>query len=214
MNSFASISHLDRKITNTTSGVTSAYNAGTHTTTWTLPYSVNTDQTTQGHLTIARTDTSVWFEDSAQAVNAGLTVTRPAANQIAVTSVALGNLTAIPVVIGVIYTSSFQLSTIYQRNEKGGVEQRGRLRQGYLNMSTEPMTNATCTVTPQGRSPYTYVFYDPTAQNDAEEIKPWRIPVQCRNEDSTIAFSDSTPGSFRFILYDWEGYLTLRSRGV
>ena len=209
-NSFASISHLDRKVTNTTPGVTSAF--GGSTTVFTLPYNVNVDQTTQGHLTIARTDTNVWFEDMAQAVNAGVSVTRGSSNTLSVTGA--GDLTAVPIVIGIIYTSSFALSTIYQRNQQGGAEQRGRLRLGYLNVSYAPMTNVTVTVTPQGRSPYQYVFYDPTAQNDAPENYPWHVPLQCRNEDSTIAFSDSTPGSFRIVMLDWEATLSLRSRAV
>lgn len=209
-NSYASISHVDRQITNLTTGVTSAYSAPT--TTWTIPYTVNTDQVTQGHLTISRTDTATWFEDAAQAVNAGVTVTRPANNKIAVSGA--GNLTAVPVLIGVLFNASWELSTIYERDQNKQAEQRGRLRLGYFHFAYEPMTNLTATVTPQGRSPYVYVFYDPTAGAGMDEVKPFTIPIQARNEDSTIVFSDSTPGSFRIVSYDWEGTLTMRARGV
>lgn len=210
-NSFASISHLDRKVT---SGLTPSYNGGSDTTTWNLPYSVNTNQTTQGHLTICRTDTNVWFEDSSQAVNSGVTVTRPTATSIAVTGLG-SSLAAVPVAIGVLYTASFQLSTIYQRNEKGGAEQRGRLRLGYAEVSYEPMTNVTTSVQPQGFATSTpYVFNDPTAQAGQFETMPFRFPIYARNEDTIVAFTDSTPGSFRIVMLDWEGTLTLRSRGV
>ena len=209
VNNFAAIAHLDRKLT---SGLSPTYNASTSTTTFFLPYTVNVDQKTQGHLTIARTDLNIWFEDTTQASNGSIVVTRPTPSSIAVTGA--GNLIPIPVVVGVLYTSSFQLSTIYERNEKGGVEQRGRLRLGYMEFSYEPMTNMSVVVTPQGRAPYTYTFNDPTAQGDMLEVKPFKFPIQARNEDTTILITDSTPGSFRPVVLDWEATLTIRARGV
>ena len=212
-NSVASCTHLDRQITNRTAGVSLSYDSGTDTNTYTLPYSINTNNTTDGYLTIAITGSYRWLEDPNQVANANIVVSRPQANQIAV----VGNqrtLATTPVLIGVLYLSSYELSTIYQRNQKAGVEQRGRLRIGYVNISYLPMTDLTVTVTPQGRDPYTYTFYDPTAQQDNPEIQPFRFPVQCRNEDSTIVFSTFTPGSFRLAMLDWEGQLTVRSRPV
>lgn len=210
-NSYAAVSHLDRKVT---SGLTPSYDSGTDTTTWNLPYSVNTNQTAQGHLTIARTDTSVWFEDSTQVANMGVTVSRPSATSIAVAGLGV-SLASVPVVIGVLFTASFELSTIYQRNEKGGVEQRGRLRLGYLEMSYGPTTNVTLEVTPQGSaSPTSTVFNDPTAQAGQPETMPFRVPIYARNEDTSIVFTDSTPGSFQIVMVDWEATLTMRSKGV
>jgi hypothetical protein len=108
----------------------------------------------------------------------------------------------------------FELSTLYQRNEKGGVEQRGRYQQKYMNVSYEPMTNLSVTVTPQGRPGITYTFNDPTAQGDQEANYPWRFPLLCRNENSVISFFDDTPGSFRVIMLDWEMDLSIRSKPV
>ncbi len=212
MNNNASIAHLDRQITNTTPGVTASYSAPT--TTWTLPYSLATDGS-QGTLTVCRSDTNTWFGDALQTVNTGVTVTRPAANQIAVSGA--GNLTAVPVLIGVLYPMTWELSTIYFRNQKGGVDQRGRLRLGYIEFSYEPMTDMTITVVPQGRSPgYSYVFHDPTAQQFQApadlEIMPFRVPVQCRNEDATITVTNNTPGSTRLVGFDYEAMLVVRSR--
>lgn len=211
-NAYASIAHLDRQVTNTSSGVTSSYDSGTGTTTWTIPYNVPTDQMTGGQLTIGRSDTNVWLQDSKQAVNSGVTVTRPATNQIAVTG--LGDMTAVAVLIGLLYNASYELSTIYMRNQRGGAETRGRTRLGYLSITYAPMTDMTVMFTPQGRPPYTYVFYDPTAQNDNPEIFPYRVPLQGRNEDALIVVSNNTPGSTRMVNFDWEGDLTIRSRGV
>lgn len=211
MNNAASISHLDRQVTNSTPGVSASF--GGSTTTWTIPYSVATDGS-QGTLTICRSDTNTWFGDALQPVNSGVAVTRPASNQIAVTGA--GNLTAVPVLIGLLYPMTWELSTIYFRNQKGGADQRGRLRLGYIEFSYEPMTDVTITVTPQGRSPYSYVFHDPTAQQFQApadlEIAPFRVPVQCRNEDATIVLSNNTPGSTRIVAWDWEGMLVVRSR--
>jgi hypothetical protein len=210
-NSNASIAHLDRQVTNTTPGVTSDYSNPT--TTWTLPYSVAPDGS-QGVLTICRTDTNVWFGDALQPVNAGVTITRPAANQIAVSGA--GDLTAVAVLIGLLYPMTWELSTIYFRNQKGGVDQRGRLRLGYIEFSYEPTTDFTVVVTPQGRSSYSYVFHDPTAQQFQApadlEIMPFRVPIQCRNEDATIQIQNNTPGSTRLVGFDWEAMLVVRSR--
>ena len=119
------------------------------------------------------------------------------------------------ILIGVLFTASFELSTIYQRNEKGGVEQRGRLRLGYLEMSYGPTTNVTLEVTPQGSaSPTSTVFNDPTAQAGQPETMPFRVPIYARNEDTSIVFTDSTPGSFQIVMVDWEATLTMRSKGV
>ena len=228
--SLAAVTHLDRQFHLAASSGSVAYD-GAFTTTWTLPYSINTDQATQGHVTVCIYDTTtpffMWVEDAGQValstatfpLGTTFTLSRPLATTVAVTlgGVAVSgscSLVAAPVIIGVGYSASFELSTIYQRNEKGGAEQRGRLRMGYMEFSYSPMTNVTATVTPQGRAPYTYTFYDPTAQADAPEIVPFRFPVQGRNEDLTIVFSDASPGSFNFSLIDWEATLTMRSRGV
>lgn len=194
---------MDRGVTNVTSGVSSVFGGGV--TTWTLPYSITTDQVTDGYLAIARTDTNVWLNPVGGLP--GVVVTRPAANQIAVSG--LGNLTTVPVLIGVLYNMTYQLSTIYLRNQKGGVEQRGRLRLGYVNISHAPMTDMSVIVTPQGRGSYTYVFSDPTAD---VEVSPFRVPIQGRNEDLTIVIQNNTPGSTRLEAIDWEGEYVVRSR--
>jgi hypothetical protein len=210
-NNAAAVAHLDRQVTDSTSGVSSAYSSPT--TTWTIPYSVATDQATDGYLAICRTDTNVWLNPVVPPLP-GVTVTRPASNQIAVAG--LGNLTSVPILIGLLYSMSYELSTIYFRNQKGGADQRGRLRLGYLNISYEPMTDMTVIVTPQGRSSYSYVFNDPTAQQSDSpgdlEIAPFRVPIQCRNEDATIVISNNTPGSTRLVAFDWEGMFVVRSR--
>lgn len=209
-NSAIAVSHLDRGVTNTTTGVSSAYSNPT--TTWTFPYNVATNQSTDGYLAICRTDTNVWLNPAAGL--AGVTVTRPATNQIAVAG--LGNLTSVPAFIGVLYNMTYELSTIYFRNQKGGVDQRGRLRLGFMNISYDPTTDFTVTVTPQGRSAYDYTFSDPTAQQSNTpgdlEIAPFRVPIQCRNEDATITITNNTPGGTRLIAFDWEGMYVIRSR--
>jgi hypothetical protein len=225
--STAAVSHLDRQFF--AAANTASYD-GVFTTTWTLPYSVATNGT-QGHLTIAIYNDPIignmWYEDPGQIALSPFatigavtfTVIRNSPTTISVVAggpfvSGLASLVGYSVIIGVVYPSSFELSTLYQRNEKGGAEQRGRLRMGYMEFSYSPMTNVTLTITPQGRSPYTYTFYDPTAQAGAAETMPFRVPVQGRNEDLSIVFSDSTPGSFNFSLIDWEATLTMRSRGL
>lgn len=203
MNSFAAVAHMDRGVTDDTTGVSSVFGGGT--TTWTFPYSIATNQSTDGYLAIARTDTNIWLNPVGGIP--GVVVTRPNTNQIAVSG--LGDLTGTPVLIGVLYNMTYELSTLYLRNQKGGVEQRGRLRVGYLNISHAPMTDMSVVVTPQGRGSYTYVFSDPTAD---VEISPFRVPIQGRNEDLTIVITNDTPGSTRLEAMDWEGEYVVRSR--
>lgn len=185
------ITHMDRRLTDQSSGVSVAFGSGI--TTITIPYAVPTDGS-KGVIALARSDT-----------NARLVVaSRPSTT----TLTYAGNLTGVPLLIGLIYPYHYRLSRQYLRGEKGGTEQRGRLQIRYLNLDLAHTTDATVLVTADGRSGVSYVYSDPTAAEDAL----WRVPIMSRNTTVTIDILDSTPGALRIAAWDWEGEFTLRSR--
>jgi hypothetical protein len=106
--------NLDRRLS-----LTGSYNAGTDTTTWTLPYS----------------DASVDLQvvlGSGFGVRSGtiLTTTRPLATTIA----SLGNYSAATVFIGKPYTMTYRLSPIYYRDEKKAAIVQNNLKMKYIEI--------------------------------------------------------------------------------
>jgi hypothetical protein len=183
--------NLDLLVTDSTPGVTVVYSGG-HTT-WTLPYEVNVDQSTDGELSVYRTDTYV-----------KQTVVRPAANQIRVEN---ANLSAVAVRIGVLYTTSIQLSKLYRRNDDGSADKTGRLQCRYIDFHYHDTTDFRVKVTPAGRSTYTY----PLAQQSPDD-GDLRVPVMTRADTATIVIEQVTAGGMRLSGFDWEGFYHRRNR--
>src|ERR1043166_2369017 len=130
--------YLDRRVSNTTPGVSAAYNAGTNTTTWTLPFNVATNGS-EGVLQVVKRGTTITL----------LTSTRPAANQIAVTG--QGDLTAASVYIGVQYEFRYKFSRLYFRNRDEEPETLGWLTLRYVDVLYHDTTDFNVVITLDGR---------------------------------------------------------------
>ncbi len=187
------VAFLDRRVRETSPGVTVAYNAGTDTTTWTLPYSVAVDGS-EGTLVVGRIGTG-----------APLVATRPSATTIAVAG---ENLSVVPVFIGVLYKFYHELSPVYLRDSEGRAKQ-GRLTVRTLTVRIIRTSDLTITVTPYGRTSYNYALNGATPDDGN-----FRVPVYCRNEAATIALWDETSGGCRISGVMWEGTYHSRSRSV
>lgn len=188
--------YLDRRVTDQTTGVSAAYSVGTDTTTWTLPFEVDTDGSEGTLMVVRRSPLSV------------LATSRPAANQIAVTG--QGDLSAASVFIGVDYEFRYELSRLFYRRD-GIPETRGRTIIRYLDVLYHDTTGFDVEVTLQGRDPYTYTF---DQEDGLPDSGTFRVPIQSRNLHTTIELVNSSPGVCAFAGLDWEGDHSQRSRRV
>lgn len=108
-------------------------------------------------------------------------------------------------------TVTWQLSRIFVRAQ-GDVALtpiRSRLQLRYASFNYHDATDFTVTVTPQGRSPVTYVFHSDTAAEGA-----FQVPIQSNAATVTIVVTNATTGGCAFSGIDWEGQYTARAKGV
>lgn len=196
-----SIAYLDRRVHSelTASGWVVAgniidYNEGTGTTTWTLPYAVATDGS-EGTVMVGRRSNGVLY-----------TVTRPTPTTVAVTG--QGDLSSVPVYIGVRYTFRYKPTTLYLRAQNGIPETAGRLQIRYLDLFYKHTTDFTLTVAPTGRPSVDYIVDNGLTPTAAV----LHVPVLCQNEEVELTITNTTPGPCALAELDWEGYVTTRSR--
>lgn len=189
-----SVRYLDRRLTETSTGVSSNYDSGADKTTWTVPYEVATDGS-EGDLVVVRRDGSPEV----------YSVTRPAVNKVAVSG--KGDLTGVQVYIGVKYTFEYDPTPIFLRDRQGRVDDRGRLQLRYVDLRYHKTTDLEVTVSSTGRSDQVY-----TVDVDSPEEGSLRIPVAARNTYTSFVFKNDTPGGCAISRLTWEGDLTTRSR--
>jgi hypothetical protein len=184
--------YLDRIVTASTLGVSATFSAGV--TTWTLPYSVAGDGS-EGVLVVIDGTTG-----------AVLPSARPALNQISVSGV---NRVGAPIFIGLQYTTSYTLSTIFIRKEDGNgkPDHRGRLQVRYVFLQYEDSTDFTATVSAPGKTTRTYTFSSSTPKSGK-----FLIPIMEHNVDVTVTLSCTNGGAFGWSGYEWEGTLFARAR--
>lgn len=185
--------HLDRRLTDQSTGVSSSYDSGTDTTTWTLPYDIATDGSEGSVAVVSRVDGTRY------------TVTRPSASEVAVAG--QGDLTSTSVYIGVQYTQKVVPSQIYLRGDGREPETKGRLRLGYVDIGYEKTTDLKVTVSSPGRDAVEY-----TVDDSSPTTGVLRVYVGTRNEYVTITIENDTPGGSGISYIEWEGERTVRSR--
>jgi hypothetical protein len=159
-------------------------------TTWTLPFE-------QTGVQVRRRDTG-----------ALIATTQPDAVTVTTTGAA-GDLTALDVVIGVPFQFRYEPTRIYPRKQREGREvadTNGRLRLSYLTVFSEGGADFTVSITPQGRSAYTYT--------NAAGLTQFRVPVQTRNDEASIVITHDDPTPCCLTALEWEGKFSARSRGI
>lgn len=192
------LQYLDRRVDQTTTGVSSAYSAGPDTTTWTIPFNVATNGT-EGTLVVVNRGTGLV-----------LVTSRPAANQIRTTG--QGNLTAASVYIGVLYEFRYKLSRLYFRPKDEVPETRGRLTLRRLDVLYHDTTDFDVVVTLVARNPITYSTKLAALALPASGTT--KVPIQSKNENATIELVNFTPGVCAISSLDWEGDFSMRDRRV
>jgi hypothetical protein len=178
--------HLDRRLEGTSPGVSVTYPSVGSSTLWTLPYAVAIDGS-QGELVVVRQDTGETLQ-----------TTRPTADTVR----AVGDFSATPVWIGVIYEFLYRPTRIFLRDQQGQPELYGRLQLRYLDLLIPDTSGLDVTVIRAGRPNQTQRVSGPRA----------RVPILAQNEQVTLEFSDRSPGAVRLVGLDWEGFTTQRAR--
>lgn len=180
--------HLDRQIASSATGVVAAV-AGSETK-WTLPF--------------AQASGLVVYNPATDAL---IPTTQLSPTEVQTTGSA-GDLTALPVVIGVQYEYRYELSRLFQRQEAAAgrevVDTNGRLRLGYLTLYGSGVY--TVTVTAEGRTPIAYA--------NTNGDSPYRVPIQTRNDEATIVITDNGPNTTKLTSIEWEGKRSARNRRV
>lgn len=121
-----------------------------------------------------------------------------------------GNLLATELVMGHGYEFRFEFSPVFMRDpETRRPYPSGRLNLRYGSLHFHDSTDFTLTVTPQGRTPYTY-----THTSDTPEEGTVRFPIQARAEDTKLVLTNDTPGGCAFSTLDWEGLFYSRSKRI
>ena len=197
--------HLDRRVTDATTGVSSTYDASANTTTFTLPYKLNTAATMQ----VVTRKTS-----GANAGQSLTVVSTDATNRRVVVS---GNHTGTAVFIGEKYTMKYEFSELHlQRNKNTYAAEpitaaSHRVRYGRVNYGQTSFFKVT--VTPKGGTSSTYVFNgnllnEPETQLGSVALYDghFQFPVLADHDRVTIELENDSPLPSRFLSCEWESF--------
>jgi hypothetical protein len=191
---------LDRRVL-----LTGSYNAGTNTTTWTLPYSEGAPGVTYQAVL-----------GSGYAIQKGRLLALTLATATTVTCP--GNFSAAPVYIGRRYTLRHRLSQLLIRDQNGSVFVSAKtvVRMIHLNVGTSGYVKTT--VTANGRDPvavsWTGQEINVTPVNalalSSGIVGPYSVGAP--PDEVTIEFTNDTPFPSRLLSMDWESTFYKRAR--
>lgn len=190
--------HLDRRVT-----LTGSYDAGTDTTTWTLPYP-------------EEGDVSAVF-GSAFGTRAGAkltTATRPSANTVA----ARGNLTAGPMIIGRPFTRRYRFSRFFVRDGNNAAITSGKLKLRRMQLAFTKTGYFRVEVTPFARSTNVYHFTGRTLGELGSVVGgpqlregTFRFPVQTDAKNAVIEIVNDSHLPCRIQSAEWDAEFILQA---
>jgi len=198
------LTYLDRKIQDDSTGVSSAYNAGTNKTTFTIPYTITNTMKVVGRVGGSNT--------------AGQEIA--IVSQTGTSIIVSGDLTSSNLWIGEQYEFSFQFSQQFiQIADSGGSRisvREGRLQIRNWNVSYNDTGYFTTEVVPVGRSTSTTSFTGTTTGTGALGIVnlsdgDYTFAVQSENDKLTITLKNNSHLPSNFINANWQGYYVTAS---
>ena len=200
-NSAQYLTHLDRKISNSTTGVSESYNSGTNQTTITIPYARDNPMKVVG----ASTASNVSGQEIATVSQSGTSI------------VVSGDITSFDYFIGEQYTFTYTFSQQYMAlGDQFASGSRTRVKQGRLQIRNWTVSyNDTAffvaTVTPQARSTSTTTFTGTIVGTGLAgtvnlEDGSFTFAVQSRNEGLVIGLTNDSHLPSNFVNAEWEGY--------
>ena len=195
------LTHLDRKITNTTTGVSESYNAGTNQTTITIPYTIDNTMKLVGASTAANT------------AGTDITLVSSAGTSIVVS----GDITAYDYFIGEQYTFTYTFSQQYMAlGDQYAEGSRTRIKDGRLQIrnwtvSYNDTSYFQTSVKPDARDEATSTFTGTVVGTGLAgrvnlEDGDFTFAVQSRNEGLVISLTNNSHLPSNFVNAEWQGY--------
>ena len=202
---------LDRKITE--AGLTRTFNAALDQTTITLPYTISAanddlEVTSRANIALNSTSGRVY----------------PKVSQTATTVVIKGNVTSVPLWIGINYSLFYKFSKPMIRTGSGSGNSRVALTDGRFQLKTGSITfNKSLyfrvEVTPEYRSTYKYSYTGPRIGTGGNLINSltlqngtFRFPIMSKNEGLSVAIVNDSPFPSSLMTTDWEGFYVTRAQ--
>ncbi len=195
------LTHLDRKITNATTGVSESYNAGTDQTTITIPYTIDNTMKLVGASTASNT--------------AGRAITLVSATGTSI--VVSGDITAYDYFMGEQYTFTYTFSQQYMAlGEQYASGSRTRIKDGRLQIrnwtvSYNDTSYFQTSVTPKARDTETSTFTGTVVGSGLAgrvnlEDGDFEFAVLSRNEGLVVALTNDSHLPSNFVNAEWQGY--------
>ena len=195
------LTHLDRKVSNSTTGVSESYNSGTNQTTITLPYTIDNTMKVVG----ASTASNVSGQEIATVSQSGTSI------------VVSGDITSFDYFIGEQYVFTYTFSQQYMAlGDAFASGSRTRVRQGRLQIRNWTVSyNDTAyfqaTVTPVARTASSTTFTGTIVGTGLAgtvnlEDGSFTFAVQSRNEGLSISLTNNSHLPSNFVNAEWEGY--------
>ena len=203
------LTHLDRKVNESTSGLSKSYSAGTGNTTITLPY------------TIDNTMEMVTRKVSGSSTIAGQKITIASQTDGGNTIVVSGDYSAEKFFIGEAYTFVYQFSQQYLQTQQNTSGSRSAIKDGRLQIRNWTVSfNDTgffqTSVIPKGRSESTTTFTgaivsSATVNGVNLEDGDYTFAVQSRNDQLTVKLTNNSHLPSNFINAEWQAYYNTTS---
>ena len=195
------LTHLDRKITNASSGVSESYNPGTDQTTITIPYTIDNTMKLVGASTAANT------------AGTDITLVSSAGTSIVVS----GDITAYDYFIGEQYTFTYTFSQQYMAlGDQYAEGSRTRIKDGRLQIrnwtvSYNDTSYFQTSVKPDARDEATSTFTGTVVGTGLAgrvnlEDGDFTFAVQSRNEGLVISLTNNSHLPSNFVNAEWQGY--------
>jgi hypothetical protein len=186
------VSHLDRRLTESGTGV---YNAGTNLTTWTLPYAVATNGSQGSVVVVSRSTYEI--------LGSG----RPSTTSVT----AVGDHNNDDVYIGILYSFDYTFSRLYKRDDEGLAETDGRTKMSYFTLFYHDSWDFYVNVTVTDRD-FSSRFFQ-TEEAGEQESGSLRFSVMAPTEQVTLQLASDGPNACRFSGAEWEGtYISNKRR--
>ena len=203
------LTHLDRKVNESTTGLSKSYSAGTGNTTITLPY------------TIDNTMEMVTRKVSGSSTIAGQKINITSQTDGGNTIVVSGDYTAEKFFIGEVYTFEYQFSQQYLQTQSNVSGTRSAIKDGRLQIRNWTVSfNDTgffkTSVIPKGRdesvTTFTGAIVSSATVNGVNlEDGDYTFAVQSRNDQLTVKLSNDSHLPSNFINAEWQAYYNTTS---
>ena len=217
--------HLDHKVTEATTGVSTSYNSTTGLTTFTVPYRLRANMNIVGrYLSNGETSTFVDVQGNTKNLKPSqLLTTTNATDGSTSTITALGNYTNSKFIIGEPYEMHYRFSQQRLTEGGGGTPEQlsGRLQLHHFYIKYEDAGFFKVEVTPQNRDTSTHEFTGRLLGSASAAIGEinldtgtFKVPIMSKSDRVNIDIKNNTFLPTRLASAEYEGIFHIRSRRV